>query len=150
MAVNEELLKSIIADVVKEMSADAPAEAPAEAPKAAPVDEGPAETLVLTPDGEAQKGTAADEVIIGVSAQFGAEQQTNIIGVPHAQIMKEMIAGIEEEGMKARVVKVYRSGDVAVIGHDCAELSGSGIAIGIQSRGTCLIHQADLPQLGNL
>lgn len=150
MAVNEELLKSIIADVVKEMSADAPAEKPAEAPKAAPVDEGPAETLVLTPDGEAQKGTAADEVIIGVSAQFGAEQQNNIIGVPHAKIMKELIAGIEEEGMKARVVKVYRSGDVAVIGHDCAELSGSGVAIGIQSRGTCLIHQADLPQLGNL
>lgn len=150
MAVNEELLKSIIADVVKEMSADAPAEKPAEAPKAAPVDEGPAETLVLTPDGEAQKGTAADEVIIGVSAQFGAEQQNNIIGVPHAKIMKELIAGIEEEGMKARVVKVYRSGDVAVIGHDCAELSGSGVAIAIQSRGTCLIHQADLPQLGNL
>lgn len=149
MAVNEQLLKSIIEDVIKEMSSDtAPA---AEAAPAAPAaTAGPAEELVLTPDGEAEKGTAADEVVIGISAAFGEKQQANILGVPHAKILREMIAGIEEEGLKARVVKVYRSGDVAVIGHDCAELSGSGIAIGIQSRGTALIHQADLPQLGNL
>ena len=149
MAVNEQLLKSIIEDVIKEMSSDtAPA---AEAAPAAPAaTAGPAEELVLTPDGEAEKGTAADEVVIGISAAFGENQQANILGVPHAKILREMIAGIEEEGLKARVVKVYRSGDVAVIGHDCAELSGSGIAIGIQSRGTALIHQADLPQLGNL
>jgi propanediol dehydratase medium subunit len=149
MAVNEQLLKSIIEDVIKEMSSGtAPA---AEAAPAAPAAAaGPAEELVLTPGGEAEKGTAADEVVIGISAAFGENQQANILGVPHAKILREMIAGIEEEGLKARVVKVYRSGDVAVIGHDCAELSGSGIAIGIQSRGTALIHQADLPQLGNL
>ncbi len=149
MAVNEQLLKSIIEDVLKEMSSGtAPA---AEAAPAAPTaTAGPAEELVLTPDGEAEKGTAADEVVIGISAAFGENQQANILGVPHTKILREMIAGIEEEGLKARVVKVYRSGDVAVIGHDCAELSGSGIAIGIQSRGTALIHQADLPQLGNL
>ena len=52
--------------------------------------------------------------------------------------------------MKARVIKVYRSSDVAVCGHTAAKLSGSGIGIGIQSKGTCLIHQKDLPQLGNL
>lgn len=163
MAVNEQLLKSIIEDVIKEMSSDAPAEekaAPAEtaapaaeaAPeKAAPAaDEGPAETVVLTPIGEAKQGTSPDEVVIGISAQFGAEQQTNILGVPHAKILREMIAGIEEEGLKARVVKVYRSGDVAVIGKDASELSGSGIAIAIQSRGTTEIQTKDLPQLSNL
>lgn len=144
MAINEQMLKSIIEDVLKEMSG-APAAAPAAAPVAAA-----AEGVELTAVGEASVGTAADEVVIGISAAFADAQTVNIIGVPHAKILKEMIAGIEEEGMKARVVKVYRSGDVAVVGHDCAELSGSGVAIGIQSRGTCLIHQKDLPQLSNL
>ncbi|MDD4691268.1 MULTISPECIES: propanediol/glycerol family dehydratase medium subunit [Eubacterium] len=144
MAINEQMLKSIIEDVLKEMSG-APAAAPAAAPVAAA-----AEGVELTAVGEASVGTAADEVVIGISAAFADAQTVNIIGVPHAKILKEMIAGIEEEGMKYRVVKVYRSGDVAVVGHDCAELSGSGVAIGIQSRGTCLIHQKDLPQLSNL
>lgn len=144
MAINEQMLKSIIEDVLKEMSG-APAAAPAAAPVAAA-----AEGVELTAVGEASVGTAADEVVIGISAAFADAQTVNIIGVPHAKILKEMIAGIEEEGMKYRVVKVYRSGDVAVVGHDCAELSGSGVAIGIQSRGTCLIHQKDLAQLSNL
>ena len=140
MAINEQMLKSIIEDVLKEMTDSAPAASAPAAPSG----------VELAPIGEATVGTAADEVVIGVSAAFADAQTVNIIGVPHAKILKEMIAGIEEEGMKARVVKVYRSGDVAVVGHDCAELSGSGVAIGIQSRGTCLIHQKDLPQLSNL
>jgi hypothetical protein len=39
---------------------------------------------------------------------------------------------------------------VAFVGHDGAKLSGSGISIGIQSRGTVLIHQRDLVPLQNL
>ncbi len=144
MAINEQMLKSIIEDVLKEMSGAPAAAAPAAAPAAA------AAGVEVTPIGEAAVGTASDEVVIGISAAFADAQTVNILGVPHAKILKEMIAGIEEEGMKCRVVKVYRSGDVAVVGHDCAELSGSGVAIGIQSRGTCLIHQKDLPQLSNL
>jgi propanediol dehydratase medium subunit len=147
MAINEQMLKSIIEDVLKEMTDSAPA---ASAPAAPQGQAAVASGVELAPIGEATVGTAADEVVIGVSAAFADAQTVNIIGVPHAKILKEMIAGIEEEGMKARVVKVYRSGDVAVVGHDCAELSGSGVAIGIQSRGTCLIHQKDLPQLSNL
>lgn len=141
MAINETMLRSIIEDVLKGMNV-AP-EAPA---CGAACDAG----IALTPMGEATVGTAADEVVIGISAAFADAQTKNIIGVPHADIMKAMMAGIEEEGLKCRVVKVYRSGDVAVVGHDCAELSGSGVAIGIQSRGTALIHQKDLPQLSNL
>ena len=34
--------------------------------------------------------------------------------------------------------------DVAFIGHDGALLSGSGVAVGLQSKGTALIHRADL------
>jgi hypothetical protein len=45
---------------------------------------------------------------------------------------------------------VRRSSDVAFIGHDGARLSGSGIAVGLQSKGTALIHRADLEPLDNL
>ena len=37
-------------------------------------------------------------------------------------------------------MRVLRSSDVAIIGHDGALLSGSGISIGLQSKGTALIH----------
>jgi propanediol dehydratase medium subunit len=45
---------------------------------------------------------------------------------------------------------MYNSSDVAAIASAAAKMSGSGIAIGIQSRGTTVIHQKDLPQLSNL
>ena len=60
------------------------------------------------------------------------------------------MAGLEEEGVSCRIVKVYRTSDVSFIAHDAAELSGSGIGIGIQSKGTTVIHQKDLPPLSNL
>ena len=47
-------------------------------------------------------------------------------------------------------MRVRRSSDVAFIGHDGARLSGSGIAVGLQSKGTALIHRADLEPLDNL
>jgi propanediol dehydratase medium subunit len=39
---------------------------------------------------------------------------------------------------------------VAFVAHDAAQMSGSGIAIGIQSKGTTVIHQKDLAPLSNL
>ena len=149
MAINEQMLQSIIEEVLREMgtsqpAADAPAAAPAESAAAA------AESVELKPDGEVKQGTASDEVLIGLAPAFAEFQTETIIGIPHSKVLKELIAGIEEEGLKARVIKVYRSSDVAVCGHDAAELSGSGVAIGIQSKGTALIHQKDLPQLSNL
>ena len=48
------------------------------------------------------------------------------------------------------IVRIRRSSDVAFIGHDGARLSGSGIAVGLQSKGTALIHRADLEPLDNL
>jgi propanediol dehydratase medium subunit len=143
MAINEQMLKSIIEDVLKEMTGAAPAAAPSAAAAAAG-------SVKLTPVGDAAQGTAADEVLIGLAPAFAEYQHETIIGLPHDKVLKEIIAGIEEEGLKARVIKVYRSSDVAVCGHSAAKLSGSGIGIGLQSKGTCLIHQKDLPQLSNL
>ena len=47
-------------------------------------------------------------------------------------------------------MRVRRASDVAFIGHDGAALAGSGVAIGIQSKGTTVIHRADLQPLDNL
>ena len=59
-------------------------------------------------------------------------------------------AGIEEEGMTSRVVKVLDTSDVGFMGLEAAKLSGSGIGIGLQSKGTTVIHQKDLYPLSNL
>lgn len=98
--------------------------------------------------GPAEAGNSPDEVVIAISAAFGDQMKRQTLhGIPHAAIMRELFAGIEEEGVKARVIRVWRSADLAAIGFDAAKLSGSGISISIQSRGTTLIHQRDLVPL---
>ena len=61
-----------------------------------------------------------------------------------------MLAGIEEQEVAARVIRVRNSSDLAAMAHTAARLSGSGIGIGILSRGTSMIHQRDLPRLSSL
>src|SRR5207244_2774725 len=55
-----------------------------------------------------------------------------------------------EGGATPRLVRVRRSSDVAFIGHDGAHLSGSGVAVGLQSKGTTVIQRSDLQPLDNL
>lgn len=98
--------------------------------------------------GEAQRGSAPDEVVIAISPAFGDQMHAQTLTeIPHAAILRELFAGLEEEGVKARVVRIWRSADLAAMGYDAAKLSGSGISISIQSRGTVLIHQRDLVPL---
>jgi len=106
--------------------------------------------LVLTEAGEAEEGTDTDEVVIAISVGFGEMKDETLSGVKLAGALREMMAGIEEEGLSARVVRFSDSLDLGVIGLRGAKLSGSGISIGIQTRGTTLIHQEDLVPLSNL
>ncbi len=100
--------------------------------------------------GIATKGNRKDEVVIGLAPAFFKYQYKSIVNVQHDDILREIMAGIEEEGLKARVVRMLRTSDVSFISHDAAILSGSGIGIGIQSKGTTIIHQKDLLPLNNL
>ena len=100
--------------------------------------------------GEAQVGTDRNEVVIGVPPTFGTIMTKTIIDIPHADVLKEVMAGIEEEGQKSRLIRVQKTADVGFIAHEAARLSGSGIGIGIISRGTTVIHQRDLMPLQNL
>jgi propanediol dehydratase large subunit len=98
----------------------------------------------------ARLGDRPDEVVIAVGPAFGDALGETINGLSHQDVLAELVAGVREGGAEPRLVRVRRSSDVAFIGHDGARLSGSSIAVGIQSKGTTLIHRADLEPLDNL
>lgn len=100
--------------------------------------------------GTAQEGKYPDEVVIGLAPAFGEYQHHTICGLSHSDVLREVAAGIEEEGMKVRFVRVLETSDVAFVALRAAKLSGSGIGVGLQSKGTAVIHQKDLFPLTNL
>ena len=99
--------------------------------------------------GPASEGTVC-EVVLAVGPAFGRELTETINGLPHDQVLEQILTGIAEEGLTARVVKIHHSADCAFIGYAGAQLSGSGVSVGIQSRGTTVIHRKDLAPLNNL
>ncbi|MDK2799076.1 MAG: glycerol dehydratase medium subunit [Clostridiales bacterium] len=100
--------------------------------------------------GIAKPSVDVKEVVVGIGPAFGITLHKTLSGLSHVDVLKEVLAGIEEEGMTPRVVRVTRSSDVAYMANQVAKLSGSGIGIGIQSKGTAVIHQKDLYPLTNL
>ena len=100
--------------------------------------------------GEAQSTLNVKEIVIAVGPAFGSALDATLLGLPHEQVLKAMIKGVEEECMAVRVVKIYSTSDCGFIGHAGAQLSGSGVSIGIQSKGTTVIHRKDLEPLNNL
>lgn len=99
---------------------------------------------------KAKQGTDPKEIVIGVGAAFQTEIKKTIGGISLDEVLRNVKAGIEEEGMVSRVVKVLDTSDVGFMALQAAKLSGSGIGIGIQSKGTTVIHQKDLYPLSNL
>jgi len=106
--------------------------------------------LTLKEVGPASKGTGLDEVVVGISPAFAQDLNKTLAGLYVGDVLYELLAGIEEEGCVSRVVRIENSTDLGMIGLKAAKLSGSGIAIGLQSKGTTIIHQKDLPPLDNL
>ena len=107
-------------------------------------------TLKLRDIGPARRGTRPDEVVIALSPAFAGIFSKTIVEVPHAEVLRQLLAGIEEQGVVARVVRIRDTADLAALAHVGARLSGSGISVGMLSRGTTIIHQRDLPRLSNL
>jgi propanediol dehydratase large subunit len=106
--------------------------------------------VVVAEVGEAALGSAPDEVVVAVGPAFADGLRETINGLPHDDVLRALVDGIRDGGATPRVVRVRRVSDVAFIGHDGARLSGSRIAIGLQSKGTAVIHRADLEPLDNL
>ncbi|MHA3023460.1 propanediol/glycerol family dehydratase medium subunit [Mycobacterium sp. BMJ-28] len=106
--------------------------------------------LTFTEIGPAGRGTRPDEVVIAVSPGFGELFSKTIVDIPLSEVIRQVLAGIEEQEVSARVIRVRNTSDLAAMSHTAARLSGSGIGIGILSRGTSMIHQRDLPRLSSL
>ena len=141
MNITEDMVREILLEVLREMEGggsgsktggDSPA------------------PLAFKEIGPARLGMDKNEVVIALPPAFGTVMTKTIIDIPHKQVLREIMAGIEEEGLKARLIRVNRTADVAFISHEAARLSGSGIGIGVLSRGTSVIHQKDLKPLQNL
>jgi propanediol dehydratase large subunit len=99
--------------------------------------------------GPAAPGSGA-EVIVAVGPAFGRVLARTIAGLHHRDVLDAILAGVRDGGVPARIVRVWHTSDCAFIGHAGAQLSGSGVAIGIQSKGTTVIHRKDLVPLENL
>ncbi len=95
-------------------------------------------------------GEDAAEVVVAVGPAFADALRRTISDIDHRAVLDAVCDGVRAEGGEPRVVRVRRSADVAFIAHDGALLSGSGVAIGLQSKGTAVIHRADLQPLDNL
>lgn len=57
----------------------------------------PSFTLKTREGGAASADERADEVVIGVGPAFDKHQHHTLIDMPHGAILKELIAGVEEE-----------------------------------------------------
>jgi len=109
-----------------------------------------AQQPVLVEKHVARVGNRSDDVVIALGPAFADGLQATIGGLAHKDVIEAVMDGVRDAGAEPRLVRVRRASDVAFIGHDGAVLSGSGIAIGIQSKGTTVIHRADLQPLDNL
>ena len=137
MQISEELIKQITNAVLSEMGQETGSHTSSEVPSMAGRDRINEEKTSYRDYPRAKQGTDPKEVVIGVGAAFQKE-------------IKRTICGILLEGMIPRVVKILDTSDVCFMALEAAKLSGSGIGIGIQSKGTTVIHQRDLYPLSNL
>ena len=106
--------------------------------------------LVVTEIEEARQGANPREVCIGLSPALGRTVWLTLCGLTVGETIRQLTAGLEEEGCVPRFVRVRSTIDVGMIGLTAAKLSGSGIGIGLQGKGTALIHRRDLAPLANL
>jgi propanediol dehydratase large subunit len=104
----------------------------------------------LTSSGPAAFGTDPRDVVIGVSPGVGRNVWKTLSGMLVVDVLQELLDGLEEEGCLARIVRINSTIDVGMVGLTAARLAGSGIGIGLQGKGTALIHRRDLPPLANL
>jgi propanediol dehydratase large subunit len=106
--------------------------------------------ITFTAGEPARQGTEPREVCIGLSPALGRTVWLTLCGLTVGEVLRQIEAGLEEEGCVARLVRVRSTIDVGLIGLTAARLSGSGIGIGLQGKGTALIHRRDLAPLANL
>jgi propanediol dehydratase large subunit len=97
----------------------------------------------IEPNGDAKPGNDPREVVIGISPGFGVRLHKTTGGVPVYKVLAALVQGIRERGGHPRVVRVRHTADTSFLGLTAARLAGSGVGIGIQGKGTTVIHRHD-------
>lgn len=93
--------------------------------------------------GEAAAGSDPAEVVIGISPAFGVKLFQTTAGHKLSELLAEMTSAIRARGLTPRVVRFRHTADTSFLGLSAARLSGSGVGIGLQAKGTAVIHQKD-------
>ena len=83
----------------------------------------------------------AKDVVIGISPGFGLKLFQTTAGHRLSDVLHELMAAISARGLSPRVVRFRHTADTSFLGLSAAGLSGSGVGIGIQAKGTAVIHQ---------
>jgi propanediol dehydratase large subunit len=98
--------------------------------------------------GDAVPGNDPMEIVIGLSPAWNVSLFKTTADHPLSAVLKALIDGIEAGGGGARIVRIRHTADTSFIGLSAARLAGSGYGIGIQSKGTAVLHQRDrLPHM---
>jgi len=100
--------------------------------------------------GPADTSKDGRDVVIGISPAFGIKLFQTVAGHPLSAVLRALITGIREGGCTARVVRMRHTADTSFLGLSAARLAGSGVGIGIQAKGTAVIHQKDRLPHNNL
>ena len=97
--------------------------------------------------GESQDRT---DVVIGISPAFGLKLFQTTAGHRLSEVLRNITEAIRARGLAPRIVRFRHTADTSFLGLSAARLAGSGIGIGIQAKGTAVIHQRDRLPHNNL
>ncbi len=100
-----------------------------------------ARRITYLPMGEAHPGSDPMEVAIGISPAFGLHLFQTTGGLNLSQVLAALVRGIRTGGGKPRVLRMHHTADTSFLGLSAAQMAGSGIGIGLQAKGTAVIHQ---------
>lgn len=103
---------------------------------------GEAARIAYARQGAASVGTAPNEVVIGISPAFGLKLFQTTAGHRLSDVLRVMTDAITARGLRPRIVRMVHTADTSFLGLSAARLSGSGIGIGLQAKGTAVIHSA--------
>ena len=100
--------------------------------------------------GAAKQSNDAGDIVIGISPAFGLKLFQTTGGHRLSDVLAAMSGAIGKRGLKARIVRFHHTADTSFLGLSAARLAGSGIGIGLQAKGTAVIHQRDRLPHNNL
>ena len=100
--------------------------------------------------GPAAESTDAKDVVIGISPAFGLKLFQTTAGHRLSDVLGVMADAIRSKGLSPRIVRFRHTADTSFLGLSAARLAGSGVGIGIQAKGTAVIHQRDRLPHNNL